>query len=91
MAIGQKPPMSFAIVNNLLAPNIRAIDLRIFQWATIVIAWNNSKNLKDGSSNMKHPERCSYTIPNIPPKDKCRTVVKAWANRILSKTKVCSG
>jgi hypothetical protein len=49
MAIGQKLPMSFAIVNTVLAPNTRAIDLGIFPWATTIIAWKNSKNLEDGS------------------------------------------
>jgi hypothetical protein len=35
--------MSFAIANNLLAPTIiKAIDLEVSPWATVVAAWNNS-------------------------------------------------
>jgi hypothetical protein len=30
---------------------------------------------------MKHLERCSYTIPKKPPKDKWGIVVKAWAKK----------
>jgi hypothetical protein len=36
MAIGQRLPMSFAIVNNLLAPITRAINLRLSPQATVV-------------------------------------------------------
>jgi hypothetical protein len=43
-AIGQIPPMSFAIANNLLAPNIKATNLKISPWATTTTTWNNSKN-----------------------------------------------
>jgi hypothetical protein len=51
--------MSFTIANNLLAYNTRAIDLKISPQTTITIAWNNFKNLEDGSSSMKHLEKCS--------------------------------
>ncbi len=52
--------MSFAIAKNLLTPNTRAIDLKISPWAiVVVVAWNNFKNPEDGSSSMKHFERCS--------------------------------
>ncbi len=47
--IGQKPS-----VNNLLAPNIRAIDLRISPRAIAAITSNNFKNPNDGSFGMKH-------------------------------------
>ncbi len=70
MAKEQWPQMSFAIANNMLAPNIMAIDLKISPPKTTTTIWNNSKNPEDGSSNMKHPKRCSYTIPKNPPKDK---------------------
>jgi hypothetical protein len=36
---------------------------------------------------MKHPDICSYTIPNIPLEDKWGVLVKTWANKILSKIK----
>jgi len=39
---------------------------------------------------MKHPKRCSYTIPKSPPEDKQGAVAKAWANKVLFRTKVCS-
>ncbi len=61
--IKQKPPMSFAIINNLLDPSIRAIDFKISPWITITTTWNNFENHEDGSSGVKHPKRCSYTIP----------------------------
>jgi hypothetical protein len=82
--------MSFAIANNLFTLNIRAIDLGISPQAIATIAWNNFKNHEDGSSSMKHFERCSYTIQESPLEDKCGAMVKAWVNIILSKTKVCS-
>jgi hypothetical protein len=40
---------------------------------------------------MKHPETCSYTIPKNPPNDKWGAEAKAWANIVLSMTKVCLG
>ncbi len=51
--------MSFAIANNMLAPNVIANDLKISLWAIMTITWNNFKNPKDGSFGMKHPKRCS--------------------------------
>jgi len=58
--MGQRPPMPFAIANNLLAPKTRVADLGISpQTTTTTITYNNSKNLEDGSSSMKHPQRCS--------------------------------
>jgi hypothetical protein len=89
MIIGQRPLTYFAIANNLLAPSTRAIDLRIFPRTIIVITWNNFKNLEDGSSSMKHPDRCSYTILESPHEDKWGAMVKAWANKVLSKIKMC--
>jgi len=89
MTIGQIPPMSFTIANNMLNLSIKATDLGISPQETTVITWNNSKNLEDGSFGVKHLERCSYTIPENPPKDKWGRVAKAWANKILSKTKKC--
>jgi hypothetical protein len=83
--------VSFAIANNLLAPNIRAIDLKISPQTTITTTWNNFENLEDGSSSMKHFEKCSNTIPGNPPEDKWRVVAKAWINITLSRTKMCSG
>ncbi len=85
-----RPPLSFAIANNLLTLSIRAIDLRISPRAIIIIAWNNFENLEDASSDMNHPKKCSYTIPESPPENKWGAVAKAWANIILFKTKVCS-
>jgi hypothetical protein len=90
MATRQRPPMSFAIANNLLAPSIRATDLGISPQATTIVAWNNYENPEDGSSSMKHPKRCSYTIPKIPSKDKWGVMARVWVNKILSKTKMCS-
>jgi len=46
--------MSFTIASNLLAPNIKAINLRIFPWTTVVVTWNNFENFEDGPSSMKH-------------------------------------
>jgi hypothetical protein len=63
MAIGRRPSMSLTISNNLLAPNIMAINLRI---PPRII----SKTYEDGSFGIKHPERCSYTIPESLPGDK---------------------
>jgi hypothetical protein len=37
---------------------------------------------------MKHLEKCSYTIPKNPFKGKLEKMVKTWANKILSKTKM---
>ncbi len=88
--IGQKPLMSFAIANNLLTPNTKAINLRISPWETIATTYNNSKNLEDGSFGMKHLNKCSYTIPDFPSKNKWGVVVKVWVNKALSITKVCS-
>jgi hypothetical protein len=82
MAIRQILPMSFTIANNMLAPNIRAIDLKTSPWATTTTAWNNFKNLKDGSFGMKHPKRCSSTIPHNPPKHKWGVMAKAYVNKI---------
>jgi len=83
--------MFFTIANDLLTLNTRATDLRITPQAIVVGAWNNFENLKDGSSGIRHPERCSYVILDNPLEDKWGVVVKAWVNRILSKTKVCLG
>jgi hypothetical protein len=49
MAIGKKPPMSFAIANNMLAPNIKAANLRISPQVTTIITWIHFENPKDGS------------------------------------------
>jgi hypothetical protein len=57
----------------------------------MVVTWNNFENLEDGSFGMKHFERCSYTIPKNPSKDKWGVVVKVWANKVLSMTKLCLG
>ncbi len=57
MAKRSRPSMSFAIINNLLTPNIKAIDFKISPQATITTTtWNNSE---DGFSSMKHLEKCS--------------------------------
>ncbi len=40
--------MSFAIANNLLAPNIRAIDLRISPRAIAPVGYNSFENFEDG-------------------------------------------
>jgi hypothetical protein len=37
MPIGQRPPMSSTIANNLLTPNTKATNLRISLWATIKV------------------------------------------------------
>jgi hypothetical protein len=84
-----KTQVSFAIANNLLAPNIRATNLGIFPGTTIIATWNNSENPKDESFGMNHSKRCSYTIPESPSKGKQGGMVKAWANKVLSKTKMC--
>jgi len=89
--IGQRPLVFFDIANNLLTPDIEATDLGISSHAIITITLNNSKNPKDGSFSMEHPNRCSYTIPNIPLEDKWGIMVKAWVNKVLSRTKVCIG
>ncbi len=91
MAIKRRPLISFAIANNLLAPSTRATDLGISPQVTIATIWNNFENPKDGSFSMKHFEKCSYTIPESSPKDKWGVVAKAWANKVLFKTKVCLG
>jgi hypothetical protein len=54
MAICQRPPMSFTIANNLLAPNTKAVDIGISP-RTTTIAWNTSKNVEDGLFSMNHP------------------------------------
>jgi len=79
------------IANNLLAPYTKATNARISPWATTKLIWNNSKNLEDGSSGTKHLERYSYTIPKNPPQDQWGAVAKAWANKILTMTKMCLG
>jgi hypothetical protein len=53
--MGQRLPMPFAIANNLLAPKTRVADLGISPQTTTTITYNNSKNVEDGSSSMKHP------------------------------------
>jgi hypothetical protein len=83
--------MSFAITNNLLVLNIKATKLGISPRAIVTIAWNNFQNPKDGSFGMKHLKIYSYTIPKNPPENKWGVVVKAWANKIPSRTKICSG
>jgi hypothetical protein len=65
--IGQKPQVSFAIANNLLIPSIKAIALKIFPQTTTATTWNNFENPKDGSSGMKHLERCSYILSKSSP------------------------
>jgi hypothetical protein len=83
--------MSFAIANNLLALSIKAINLRIPPQAIVTTTYNNFKSIEDGSFGMKQHERCSYTIFESPPENKWGVVGKAWVNKVLSKTKVCSG
>jgi hypothetical protein len=83
--------MSFVIVNNMLTPSIRATNLGISSRVTITTIWNNFENLEDESFNMKHLERCSYTILESPFENKWGTVVKAWVNKVLFRTIVCSG
>ncbi len=75
--------MSFAIANNLLAPNTKAIDLRISQQTIVATIYNKSENLENGSFGMKNPNKCSYTILENPPKEKWGGVIKAWANKVL--------
>ncbi len=81
--------MSFAITNNLLAPNIRATNLRISPQVATTTTWNNSENPKDWSSNMKHLERYSYTILESPLEDKWGVEANARANKVLFGTKMC--
>jgi hypothetical protein len=40
---------------------------------------------------MKHLKRCSYTILESPLENKWGAMVKAWANIVLYRTKVCLG
>jgi len=68
--------MSFAIANNLLAPNIRAIDLRISPWAITLITYNSFEKFEDGSFGMKHLEKCSLTIPDSSFEGKWEVVAK---------------
>jgi len=91
MAIGQRPPMFFAIANNLLTPNIEATNLGISPQTTIATTWNNFENHENGFSSMKHFERCSNTIPENPLENKWGAMAKAWVNKILSRTKMCLG
>ncbi len=90
MAIGQRPLVSFTIANNLLAPSTKAIDLGISPRTIVTIAWNNFKNFEDGSFGMKRPKRYSYTILDNPPEDKWGVIAKAWANKVVSRKKMCS-
>jgi len=55
--------MSFTIANNLLAPITKAINLGISPQTIIIATWNSFENPEDGSFGMKHPKKCSYTIP----------------------------
>ncbi len=71
----------------MLDPNTRAIDLVISPQTTTITTWNNSKNPKDGSSGMKHLERCSYTIPKNPHENKWGVVAKAWAKTSYARQK----
>jgi hypothetical protein len=48
----------------MLAPSIRAIDLRISPQGITLVTCNSFKKFEDGLIGMKHPERCSLTIPN---------------------------
>jgi hypothetical protein len=91
MAIGQRPPMFFAITNNLLTPSIRAIDLKISLQTIVVTTCNNFEKLTDGSFGVKHPERCSFIIPKSPFENKWGAVAKALANIVLFKTKMFLG
>jgi hypothetical protein len=59
MAIGRKPLESFAMLNNLVASNTKATELKISPWATMPTTWNIFENLEDGLFGMKHPEKCS--------------------------------
>ncbi len=90
MAIGQRPSMSFAIPNNMLTPSTKATNQGISPRTTTTVAQNKYENPKNGSFSMKHLEKCSYTIPKNPHKDKWGVMAKVWANKLLSKTKICS-
>jgi hypothetical protein len=90
MTIGQRPLASFTIANNLLTPSNKATKLGISPQITIMV-WNNFKNLEDGFSGMKHFKKCSYTILESPPENKWGVVAKAWVNKDLFRTKMCSG
>jgi hypothetical protein len=79
------------IVNNLLTFSTKAIDLGISPRIITTTIWNNSENLEDGLSSMKHPEICSYTIPKSPFNDKWGAKARAWTTIVLSRIKVCSG
>jgi hypothetical protein len=68
--------VSFAIANNLLTPSNKVVNLKITPRVTKA-TWNNFKNPKDGSSGMKHLERCSYTIPKSPLEDKWGVMAEA--------------
>jgi hypothetical protein len=66
--------MSFAIANNMLTPSTMVIDLKIShqtQQPGIIL-----KKTEDGSSSMKHPKKCSYTIPKNPLEDKQGAMAK---------------
>jgi len=56
--------------------------------ATTISTWNNSESFEDGFSSMKHFKRCSNIIPKSPFENKWGIMAKAWANRILFRTKV---
>jgi hypothetical protein len=90
MAIGQRPLVSFTIANNLLAPNTRAINLRISPKTIITTTWNNFENFENESFGMKRPKRYSYTILESPPEDKWGVMAKVWANKVVSRKKKCS-
>jgi hypothetical protein len=70
-------------------PNTKAANLGMSPQA--IAAWNNFENPKDRFSGTKHPNKCSNTILESPPKNKWGTMAKAWANKILSKRKLCLG
>jgi hypothetical protein len=55
MTIGRKPPMSFAIANNLLTPSTEATYLRISPQTTVTTIWNNFEKHEDGFSSMMYP------------------------------------
>jgi hypothetical protein len=74
--IRQRPPMSFAIANNLLAPNIKAIDLRISPWAITLITYNSFEKFENGSFGMKYFEKCSLTILDSPFEGKWEILAK---------------
>jgi hypothetical protein len=71
------------------SPNTKATYLIISPQATTT-TWNNSKNLEDRSFGMKHPEKRSYTIPESSLENKWGGMAKAWVNKVLFMTKVCS-